>query len=294
MTWQDEIRSILDGADGHWGVAIRSLHTDETFAYNADDVFVAASVFKIPILVEFFRQIEGDSLLETERIELTDFAKNPGTGVLKEMQAGVKPTLYDLAVLMIIVSDNTATDLVLDVLGLDNVNQTMRSQGLENTRVDLTCRDILLDIVGITSPDPTMEEVSEAHRRLRRGDADPNARTISDFTGNNVSTPAEMTELLWRLAAGHILSSRSRSRALDVMQRQQVRDRLPVLLPPSTRVAHKTGELPGIKNDAGVIRSASKDEGFAITVFNRELSDEIESKVLIGRMAAVAAEHFLQ
>ncbi len=231
---------------------------------------------------------------EADRVELTEFSKNPGTGVLKQLEAGLNPTLYDLAVLMIIVSDNTATDLLLDILGRTNVNQTMANLGLTKTRVDLTCRDILFDLVGIDSANPSLQDVKEAHRRRERGEVNRKARTMVDLACNNVSAAREMTDLLWRLAHGKILGPRATSRALDVLERQQVNDRLPLFLPTSVKVAHKTGELPGIKNDAGLVYDASRKRGFAVTVFNWELDDEMEGRVVIGKAALIAARHFLQ
>ena len=112
------LEDILDGRDGTFAVMARDLKTGEEVSVNPDVLVPTASVFKVPVLVEVFRKAHLGLLNLHDRHELTEEDKCPGSGVLKELLPGVQLTYEDLAVLMIIISDNTATDLCLDAVVL--------------------------------------------------------------------------------------------------------------------------------------------------------------------------------
>ena len=90
------------------GVAAKHLETAERVSHNADTVFFTASTLKVPLLVELYRQVDAGIIDVNQRIDLTDALRVPGSGVLKELSSGLQPTVHDLAMLMIIISDNTA------------------------------------------------------------------------------------------------------------------------------------------------------------------------------------------
>ena len=107
---------ILDDAitriPGTVGFYAEDLTTGEQLSYNADETFFTASTFKVPLLVGLFREIESGNIELLERVKLNEDMKVAGSGVLKEMVSGIELTIHDLAMLMIIVSDNTATDII--------------------------------------------------------------------------------------------------------------------------------------------------------------------------------------
>src|SRR5437016_442207 len=142
------IESAIANVNGHVGVAARHLVTGQEFRHNADDIYFTASTLKVPVLVELFRQVSvGKTDLES-RITLRDPFRVPGSGVLRELDNGLQLTVKDAATLMIIVSDNTATDMMYHLVGRDNLNGTMQRLGLTKTRTPMSVRELLFNMVG--------------------------------------------------------------------------------------------------------------------------------------------------
>src|SRR5215831_8274923 len=104
------IERVTKSLNAKWGIYMKCLETGEEIAINADDQMDTMSVIKIPLMVEAFRQVEEGKFSLSDRVTLTDDAKRPGTGVIRSLDAGANLTIKDLLTLMIIVSDNTATD----------------------------------------------------------------------------------------------------------------------------------------------------------------------------------------
>src|SRR5213593_4162734 len=129
------IERITRSVNAKWGIYIKCVETGEEIALNADETMDTMSVIKIPLMVEAYRQIEAGKFSLTDRVTITDSAKRPGTGVIRSMDAGANLTIKDLLTLMIIVSDNTATDLMYEkVGGVEPVNRLMESYGLKSIR----------------------------------------------------------------------------------------------------------------------------------------------------------------
>ena len=130
------------------GVAVKHLGTGEEASFNGDELFPMASVFKVPVIVELYKQVEAGRLSLDDKIMLKEADKVPGSGILRELSEGLGVTIKDLSRLMMILSDNTATDLIVERVGEDNVNATMKGLGLNKTIVVADCRDLLFDLVG--------------------------------------------------------------------------------------------------------------------------------------------------
>src|SRR6185295_9932007 len=129
------ILRITRSLNAEWGIYVKCLETGEEIALNADQQMDTMSVIKIPLMVEAFRQIEEGKFALTDRITLTDAMKRPGTGIIRSLDAGAVLTIKDMLTLMIIVSDNTATDVMYDkVGGIDAVNRLMTSYGLKSIK----------------------------------------------------------------------------------------------------------------------------------------------------------------
>ena len=256
------IQTAISGIEATVGVSARHLENGREIRHNTDDVFFTASTLKVPVLVELYRQVDLGIIDLNRRVELTDSLRVPGSGILKEMTAGINPTVHDLAMLMIIISDNTATDILYDLVGSDNLDNTMRELGLDNTRIPMTVRQLLFSVVGLDpeNPEYTYERCAE---RLF------NEAYVNDAAGYNpdrsdVSSPGDMCRLLELLYSGEILSPESTAGALDILKRQQLRTVIPYALPVGTTVAHKTGFYLGVRADAGIVYSPTGPYTIAI------------------------------
>ena len=261
---QTQIEAAIHAADAHMGVAMLHLERGDEINLSADESFPMASVLKIPVLVEAARQMDAGKFTLDDRWELTVAEKNLGSGVLTFFDDGLLPTVRDLLTLMIIISDNTATDMLINRLGKESVTQSMRALGLNNIHLPLTIRQIFESI--LPSADPTQDayEMALAEKGFTPA---PNATGYSKGPENNVSTPRDMTKLLQLIYTGRAAGREATDEMLRILLKQTLNDRLPRFLPPGTRVAHKTGTLSGFRNDAGIIYVDDKQH-VAITIFS--------------------------
>lgn len=233
------------------GVAAKHLETGDCIYHDADTVFFTASTLKVPLLVELYRQVDAGVIDVDERIDLTDALRVPGSGVLKELAGGLRPTVHDLAMLMIIISDNTATDILYNRVGRDNINHTMRQLGLTHTHIPMTCRELLYSITGLEVENPA-HTYQLASNRLKKREFVLEGDGFSEDK-SDVSSPNDMCRLLELIYEGDILSTRSRESVLDILKRQQLSTVIPHALPPGTAVAHKTGSYHSVRCDVGIV-----------------------------------------
>ncbi len=211
----------LAALPGEVSVFGRDLATGESWAYQADIPLVAASVIKIPILIEAFRQKRDGLLSMREEFTLRPEHKLPSCGALTYLHDGLRVTLRDLCVLMIIVSDNTATNLLIDRLGIDQVNCTLRALGMEKTVL-----------------------------RRKLFDAAASARGIE-----NTITAREMGMLLEKMTEGTCVSPADDAEMLSILGDQRLNGKMPFFLH-DLKIAHKTGEDEGITHDVGIVYAA--------------------------------------
>ena len=253
MTLDKRIRDIISRADIQAGVAVWHIESGAKIDVNGADPFPLASTFKIPILVAACRQLsEGELGLET-RVPLEDVDKSLGSGILPYFESGLEPTVRDLLTLMIIISDNTATDIVVDLLGgASIVEGYMRELGLPEISFKLNCKELLRHLFPPDVADLPREEIikwSIENDVLRDGLA------FSKGRDNNVGTANAMNRLL-ELMHGELFPQEIRAVAFDILHKQQFNLRISRFLPLGTKVAHKTGTIGGVRNDCGIITLA--------------------------------------
>ncbi|MFZ5823080.1 MAG: serine hydrolase [Bacillota bacterium] len=260
MALRDRLEEIAANLDGTLGLAVRVLKTGEEYRINDQELFPLASVFKVPLLVELFRQMEqGGFSLET-RVTLRAEDQSPGSGVLKEFLPGAQLSIWDLAVLMIIVSDNTATDMLYErIHGATSITRSMKALGLNHTAVPFDCKALLNVSVGLESADRSPDTMEEGRRRLKEGAFDYESVAFQCTLENNCTTPADMLELFTMIEQRAVVSPEACDKMIDILLRQQLNQRIPLLLPQPFKVAHKTGTVGTTRNDAGIIYLPSGD-----------------------------------
>ena len=218
---------------------------------------------------------------------MTNYARVPGSGIIKELTPGLEMTVRNYSTLMIIISDNTATDMIVDLLGKEKINNTMIELGLKETRVT-TCREILFEILGLCDVDPkewTIDFWNETEKKMREEKSKPSEKPRRKF--DNVSTPLEMMKLLEKIYRGEAASRESCDEIMALMKRCRTgQNRISKHLPiDDIELAHKTGTISGVVNDVGIVFPKDK-EPYIICVFTKEIEGE---HVPIGEEAIAKA-----
>ena len=215
MEWMERVRQT----PGKVGVYYRPLD-GEAVGFNEDLPLIAASVIKLPVMVEAVRCIEVGELDPDERVTVPPEAKLPSCGALTYLHDELTVTAMDLITLMIILSDNTATNLLIDRLDMEAVNRTMAE----------------LDIPGIAL-------------RRKLFDAEQSRRGVE-----NTVTARGIGLLLTRMATGTLLGGKADSQMMSILKNQRLNGKLPFFLHGrGVKIAHKTGEDDGITHDVGVV-----------------------------------------
>ena len=250
MPLTDKIRDIINRAEMQAGVAIWHIESGAKFDVNGAEPFPMASTFKIPILATACKQLtEGVISLDT-RVPLNDEDKSLGSGILPYFESGLQPTVRDLLTLMIIISDNTATDIMVDFLGGAAVIEGyMRELGLPDISFKLNCKDLLRCLFPLEVADLPREEL---HKWTIENDVLRDGLAFSKSSANNVSSANAMNALLLKIY-GDLFTEDIRAVAFDILHKQQFNIRISRFLPLGVKVAHKTGTIGGIRNDCGII-----------------------------------------
>jgi len=259
---ETRIRDIADKFDGVMGVAILDMTDGRIFSLNADRVFSTASSIKIAVLVELYRQdqetrsgAKGKARLDdTYTFDPKDLVED--SRIMAGLTAGVTHvTNRDLAQFMVAVSDNAAANILIDRVGKDNVNATLRALGLSKTML----RRKMIDIAA-----------------ARRGD-------------ENVATPEEMVRLLEAIYKGKVLNNEATAALIKQLSTLK-QSYIPRLLPENVQVANKPGELKAVRTDSGIVFAANRP--FAICVMSAYDRDERAAERAISEVALEAYRYF--
>src|SRR5690625_2399829 len=147
-----ELKTLLEKelqqTQATFGIAVTHLETGEQVSINGDQLFQMASTFKVPILAALLDEVDKGTLTLDEEVTITEEDFVSGSGVIVQLHDGVKLTIKDLAMLMIIVSDNLATDCLLHRIGMDTVNKFIQQHGYGKIYVHQMCKELLSVMVG--------------------------------------------------------------------------------------------------------------------------------------------------
>jgi beta-lactamase class A len=263
--------------------------------YQPDAPVVLASVFKVPLLVEFERQVAAGRIDERERARVPAAFRVPGPTGISAMVDDVELSWRDLAQLMIAVSDNTATDFLGERIGLDNVAATLRELGLERTVIGGDCRTILRafqEDMGLSWP-PQAGDMELVEAAGRAPMATNRALRPDGEVRSTAREMARLFTLIWRDQAGAASACAEMRR---ILFSQVWRDRLRSGFQGRERVGAKTGTLWGIRNEAGVVEVPDRGR-VAVAVFTRSLEPrwiEPAADHVIGTAARIGVGAVLQ
>lgn len=280
----------------------RDIDGDAEFGISDDRPVVAASTFKVAVALELGRQAAEGGLALTDRARVTSENRTTGLAAgLCAMLDDAELSVRDLAYLMMAVSDNTATDLIIERVGLDRINATLRALGLTRTVLTDTIESMIqmyMEDMGAAYADYD----EDRHGGAGKPEMDPEAlrRTrLLDPAQTTRTTPAEMTRLLqlvWTDEAGSPDACAEVRRLMALQCAGEDLKRLATGFDDSVKVSGKTGTLAGLRNEVGVVEFPDGPR-FAVAVYTRPQSLDIrlpELDLAIGRAAAVAVEHLRQ
>ncbi len=253
---EDEIGRAAAASSGTVGVWARRLGSADIVTYNADERFPTASVIKVVILVSLFQYSEShpNVFSDTVTLKLSDFVG--GSEILDGYNPGNTISIATLARAMIEQSDNTASNVLIDFLGFDRIATTIHRAGLPKTQL---------------------------HRHFM----DVNAIV---HHSENLSTARDMGTLLYQIErAAHegvytVASPLSCRKMIEILLRQEDRDKIARGLPPGIPLANKTGEIDGVRNDIGIVDPFG-EKPYVIAVLTKDLNDFSLGNIAIRRIA---------
>ncbi|MGG1658809.1 serine hydrolase [Brevibacillus sp. NRS-1366] len=247
------IAELVKEAGGEWGIYLEDLQTGEKVTMNENQRFYAASVIKVPIMTAVFAEAYAGKLALEDTIKLRREDLVGGAGVLQHITPGTELTIQDLVTLMIIQSDNTATNMMIDLVGTESIRAAMSKTEMKG---------------------------SQFYNKLMVVPA--------ELEGYNEVTAADMGSHLRYLATGKVISYDSCLKMIAILKQQQHRDRIPFLLPdpdgdvigmvPKWEFAGKTGSVTNITHDVGILYTGS--HAVTISLLNKGLEQKAAATVM--------------
>ena len=262
----NEVKTLVGAFKGKVSLFAKNLDTGETYALNADERVRTASTIKIAVMIEAFARVNEGKIKWTDEVVLTKEKKVSGSGILAELSDGLRLTLRDAVNLMMILSDNTATNLVLDVLTTDAVNARMESLGFKNIKI--------------------MRKVGSGGESA--AGKDPENKKF----GLGMATPREMVLVMEKLERGEIVSPAVSKEMIELMKREQGRNAIGRSLP-DVPMASKYGALDRLRSAVGILYT--KNGRIAMAISCDEMPETMWSVdnpayLLMSRLSAVLAE----
>jgi beta-lactamase class A len=295
--------SALSG--GKVGIAALHMESKTMIVQNGKEAFPMASSYKIPIAIELLTKVDSAKLSLDYMVAFTKDDLHPGSGMISERfnwpnttTPGVALSVRSLLELMLLISDNSATDKCLQLAGGPSaVNACMKRLGIAGLRLDRPTAWLIADWLGIKT-DPNKKWSASSYDSLEKT-LKPDDITKSserfDSDPRDTSTPEAMTLLLTKLYTQPILKSESKLLLLDIMKRCETGlTRLKGALPPNTEVMHKTGTIGMTTNDVGIITLPDNAGHVAISVFVKSSKKEIpERERTIAEVARAIYDYYL-
>lgn len=257
-----EIASKLNSIKGKFAVGVYGLQTQESLFINPDSMFHAASTMKTPVMIEVFKQakqgkfrLEDSILIKNEFHSIVDGSPyqldvSDDSDSLVYKRIGTNMTIRDLVYEMIMVSSNLTTNILIELVGAEKVTATMRS---------LEANDIKV-LRGV-----------EDGKAFQRG-------------LNNVVTARDLVTVYRRLASNSVVDAEACSEMINILSVQKFRDIIPALLPPGTKVAHKTGSITGVEHDSGIVYLPN-GRSYVIVLLSKNLQDAKSGKQVLAEVS---------
>lgn len=267
---KEQIKAEFAKQKGTFALAFKNLKTGEEILINEKISFHAASTMKTPVLIEAYKQaavgkfkITDSILIKNEFKSIVDgssFSLNSGddSDPVLYTKAGTKLPIYDLLYLMIIKSSNLATNIIIDLVGAQNVNKTMRDMGANDIQV----------LRGV-----------EDSKAFQKG-------------MNNTTTAYDQMLIFNDMAKGKIVNKPSSDAMIKILLDQAFNDKIPAKLPKDVKVAHKTGWIKGINHDAGIVYLPDGRK-YVLVLLSKEMTDDKAGIAAMANVSEMVYDYFV-
>lgn len=253
---EQKLLSLIEAFDGRIAYKIEN-NEGESISYHKDEIFQSASLIKIPMIIEGYRQAEKKKIYLNQPLTIPRNEVTRGSGVLHTLSDKVMLTVEDLLTIMITISDNTATNMMMTLLGFDELNQCMAELGLKNTVLQRRMFDF---------------------------------QALKEGRDNTISAD-DTVKCLKAIHTGDFLTKESQEKILEIFEQQQIKDKLPSQIGKGVKVGNKTGSIRGVSHDAAIIRKETQTVYAA--VLTEDFASEEESRRIISEIGKLIYDDLL-
>lgn len=254
---EEKVLELVNGFDGRIGYKIENDNGD-SISYHEAESFQSASLIKIPMIIEGYRQAEKKEIYLNQPLTIPRFEVTRGSGVLHTLSDKVMLTVEDLLTIMITISDNTATNMMMNMLGFDEINKCIQELGLQNTVLQRRMFDF---------------------KALKEG-------------RDNTTSAVDTVTCLKAIHTGDFLTKGSQEKILFIFDQQQIKDKLPSQMGKGVKVGNKTGNIRGVAHDAAIIRSET--ENVYAAVLTEDFTSEEESRQIISKIGKLIYDEMVK
>jgi len=295
-----ELTRLGELSGGTMGVGVIHIESGRRVYVNNNERYPMASTYKVPIAVQLLKRVQMKEITLDQMVEVQTYDLHPGSGTLSRLfiNPGVILSVRNLLELMMLISDNSATDIMLDTAGgSKRVNRILKTNGISGMNVDRSTVRLIADWVGVDisgGKEFSNEEFIDTYESLSEEEIE-RANQVFSRDKQDTSTPEAMAVLLEKIWNKEILNPEMSELLIDIMGRCKTgEDRLKGMLPEETFVAHKTGTIGTTTNDVGIIELPRNKGHVVVAVFVKDSELEIPYRErAIAHAARAAHDYFL-
>ena len=243
-----EIKKYLESRIGKYSFFFEDLKSGYVYGYNENVSMTAAGCMKLPIAVSLIKAVENKKVDFMDRVKIQTSDKVYGTGIIHEFNER-EYTVFELMVIMLIQSDNTAANKIIDIVGMEQINEDIVAMGLRNTRLNRKTND--------------------------------ERTAITDV--ENITTAYDLSKIWKHLSNGTFLSKDNGQMLIDILRRQQIKNKLALYIPDDLKIeiSSKTGDKKGVENDTAYLELPKGK--FVFTVLSQDIPNSVYGTVSLAK-----------
>ncbi|MBS4957479.1 MAG: serine hydrolase [Clostridium sp.] len=243
-----EIKKYLESRIGKYSFFFEDLKSGYVYGYNENVSMTAAGCMKLPIAVSLIKAVEDKKVDFMDKIKIETSDKVYGTGIIHEFNER-EYTVFELMVIMLIQSDNTAANKIIDIVGMEQINEDIRIMGLKNTRLNRKTND--------------------------------ERTAITDV--ENITTAYDLSKIWKHLSNGTFLNKDNGQMLIDILRRQQIKNKLALYIPDDLKIeiSSKTGDKKGIENDTEYLELPKGK--FVFTILSQDIPNSVYGTVSLAK-----------